>query len=220
MQEFRVDLPGLGIAAAIRAALPTPISVYSIFVCSNIGTTASVWDFNVCTAVDACDCTRGLYGQRKRVCTESWLWKQNPLPHRGLEPASVLRLAFQSDAPPTDLSRPRGMFWWIVAEKSLVFCKYHCFNGMLVIYHWSVDRVCWILMFRQRNSICSTSTVVSTGWLCVCVCVCVCLCVHMCVCVCVCVCVLFWWRYVFCSINYTVIIYSGQWPTDGFSRNR
>ena len=26
--------------------------------------------FNVRTDVDACDCTRGLYGQRKRVCTE------------------------------------------------------------------------------------------------------------------------------------------------------
>ena len=27
--------------------------------------------FNVCTDVDACDCTQGLYGHRKRVCTES-----------------------------------------------------------------------------------------------------------------------------------------------------
>ena len=29
---------------------------------------------NVRTDVDACDCTRGLYGQRKRVCSESCLW--------------------------------------------------------------------------------------------------------------------------------------------------
>ena len=29
-----------------------------------------------------------------RVCTESWLWEKNPLPHGGLEPASVLRLSF------------------------------------------------------------------------------------------------------------------------------
>ena len=49
---------------------------------------------NVRTDVDACGCTRGLYGHGKRVCTESRLWEKNPLPHRGLEPASVLRLAF------------------------------------------------------------------------------------------------------------------------------
>ena len=29
--------------------------------------------------------------------------EKNPLPHRGLEPASVLRLVFQSDALPTEL---------------------------------------------------------------------------------------------------------------------
>ena len=61
--------------------------------------------FNVRTAIDACDCTRGLYGHRKRVCTGSWLWEKNPLLHMGLEPASIQLLcsAFQSDAPPTDV---------------------------------------------------------------------------------------------------------------------
>ena len=44
------------------------------------------------------------HGHRKRVCTGSWLWEKNPLPHLGFEPASVLRLAFQSDALPTELS--------------------------------------------------------------------------------------------------------------------
>ena len=38
-----------------------------------------------------------------RVCTGSRLWQKNPLPHQGLEPASVLRLAFQSDTLPTEL---------------------------------------------------------------------------------------------------------------------
>jgi len=33
--------------------------------------------FNVRSDVDACDCTRGLYGHRKRVCTGSWLWEKN-----------------------------------------------------------------------------------------------------------------------------------------------
>ena len=32
---------------------------------------------------------------RKRVCTESWLWKENPLPHQGIEPVSA---AWRSDA--------------------------------------------------------------------------------------------------------------------------
>ena len=32
--------------------------------------------------------------------------KKNPLPHQGLEPASVLRLAFQSDVLPTEPSSP------------------------------------------------------------------------------------------------------------------
>ena len=58
----------LGMAtASARAALPTPISVCSIFVCSNTGMTASVRDFNVCTDVDACDLDTGAV----RVCTES-----------------------------------------------------------------------------------------------------------------------------------------------------
>ena len=29
-----------------------------------------------------------VYGHCKRVCTESWLWDKNPLPHRGIQPAS------------------------------------------------------------------------------------------------------------------------------------
>ena len=31
----------------------------------------------------------GSTDRRKRVCTESWLWEENPLPHRGIEPASA-----------------------------------------------------------------------------------------------------------------------------------
>ena len=31
----------------------------------------------------------GVYRHRKRVCTESWLWDENLLPHRGIEPASA-----------------------------------------------------------------------------------------------------------------------------------
>ena len=56
--------------------------------------------FNVCTDVNACDCTWGFTDTRKRVCTESGLWEKNPLLHRGFEPASA---ACQSDALPTEL---------------------------------------------------------------------------------------------------------------------
>ena len=45
--------------------------------------------FHVRTDVDACDCTRGLYGDRNKVCTGSLLWEKCALPRRGLEPASV-----------------------------------------------------------------------------------------------------------------------------------
>ena len=39
-------------------------------VCPNDGVAARVWDLLTCAlSVDACDCTRRLYGQRKRVCT-------------------------------------------------------------------------------------------------------------------------------------------------------
>ena len=62
--------------------------------------------FYMCTDVDACVCTQGLFRHRKRVCTGRWLWEKNSLPHRGLEPTSVLCLAFQSDTLPAELSPP------------------------------------------------------------------------------------------------------------------
>ena len=58
--------------------------------------------FNVRTDVVACDFTQWLYGHRKSVCTEVD-WQKHPLPQGRLEPASVLRLAFQCDALPTEL---------------------------------------------------------------------------------------------------------------------
>ena len=61
--------------------------------------------FNVLTDVNACDCTRGLYGHHEKVCTECWLWEKNPLPHRGIEPASA---AWRSDTLPTELHLSYG----------------------------------------------------------------------------------------------------------------
>ena len=87
-----------------RSSATIAISVCGIFLCPNNGVAATAEICNVHTDADACDCTRGLYGHRERVCTESGLWEKNPLPHRGLKPASVLLPAFQSDALPSELS--------------------------------------------------------------------------------------------------------------------
>ena len=40
--------------------------------------------------VNACDCTQGCMDTKKRVCTKSWLWEENPLLLWGIEPASVV----------------------------------------------------------------------------------------------------------------------------------
>ena len=70
--------------AATRATLPIPTSVCYIFVCPDNGIRLPVFGiFNTCTGVEACDCTQGLYGHRKRVCTKSRLREKNPSPHRG-----------------------------------------------------------------------------------------------------------------------------------------
>ena len=76
------------------------LTVHAVFSCVQ----TKVWRpmiriLNMRTDVNACDCTWGLYGHRKRVCTGSWLSEINPLPHRGIEPVSAAR---RSDAIPTE----------------------------------------------------------------------------------------------------------------------
>ena len=102
---------GKAIAAA-RAVLPIPNNACGIFMCQNKDMSANDWDFNVHTDINACNCTQGLYGHWKRVCTESWLHKKIPchtispdvipcgwlglkhqptnLPHQGIKTASVV----------------------------------------------------------------------------------------------------------------------------------
>ena len=72
----KFGLPYLGkAAAAARAALPISTSVRTIFVCPNgvqNGTQPAFGIFlNVYIDAEACDCTQGLYGHRKRVCTKT-----------------------------------------------------------------------------------------------------------------------------------------------------
>ena len=52
--------------------------------------------FGVHIDVDTLFAQQQLCEYHKRVCTGSWLWDENPLPHR-----AVLHLAFQSDALPS-----------------------------------------------------------------------------------------------------------------------
>ena len=51
----------------------------------------------------ACDCTRGCTETAVRESALKVDWETNRLPHQGIEPASVLRLAFRSDALPIEL---------------------------------------------------------------------------------------------------------------------
>ena len=53
--------------------------------------------FNMHANADACNCIWGLDKHHNRVCTESWLWENNPLPQGGIGSVSVLHLAFGSD---------------------------------------------------------------------------------------------------------------------------
>ena len=93
-----VASPGSGTAAA-RAALPIPISVCSICRLSRQWYGCQCSGFLTCTQLLMhAIAHRRLYGHRKGVCTGSRLWAKNPLPHRGLEPASVLR-SCQSPSP-------------------------------------------------------------------------------------------------------------------------
>ena len=87
--------------AATESRYPT-YGAYWVFKCFHNPSNSDMdyGMFNVHTNVNACDCTRGCTDTRKRVCTESWHWEKNPLPHRGIEPASA---ACRSDVPATEL---------------------------------------------------------------------------------------------------------------------
>ena len=63
------------------------------------------WTTGSLTCAQMCVFTRGCTDTRKRVCTESWLWEKNPLPHRWIEPASA---AWRSDALTNWATAPPG----------------------------------------------------------------------------------------------------------------
>ena len=83
----------------------------------------------------------GVYEHRKRVCTESWLWEKNPLPHRGIEPASA---AWRSDALPNWATSHL-----IFGTRNLNFCVRSTQCGGWWTHCWS-----WLQESRQKAISC------------------------------------------------------------------
>ena len=89
------------------------LSVCAVFSCVQTMDWLPVFGiFNVHTDDDTCDCTRVLYGHRKRVCTGSLPWDKNPLPYRGSNPSQYFAWLFsRPEALPTELSRSLQRFF-------------------------------------------------------------------------------------------------------------
>ena len=131
--------PYLGKAkAGARAALPISNSACGIFVCPNKLPVFEI--FNVRTDDNAGGCAWGMYGHRKRVCTECWLREKNPFSHLGIEPASPV---CRSDALPTDLHRPPRA---PSCKATTVMLAYYFTNWMFVL---SFIRVCFFSASRD-----------------------------------------------------------------------
>ena len=73
---------------------------------------------------------KGVCGHCKRVCTESWLWEKNPLPHQGIEPASA---ACRSYAQPPELHPHPRARRWAMAKLGVMICNHAL--GLLSTMH-------------------------------------------------------------------------------------
>ena len=69
----KFGLPSMGKAEQLQEQRYPFLSVCAVFSCVQTMAWLPVFgSFNVHTHVEACNCTRGLYWHRKRVCTGSW----------------------------------------------------------------------------------------------------------------------------------------------------
>ena len=89
------------------------LMVYAGYVCVAIIHQTLTWTTRALSCAQMlmhvnCNCMRGVYRHWLRVCSESWLPKENPLPHLGIKPASV---AWWSNAP-VPRCWTRLMFSW------------------------------------------------------------------------------------------------------------
>ena len=85
----------------------------------------------------------------KESALKSWLWEKNPLLHQGLEPVSVLCLAFQSDDLPTELSPPfisypRPYNLHLRAENQAFPCDLIIFNTVMCLDLRWPSRLGWL----------------------------------------------------------------------------
>ena len=149
-----------------RAELPIPTGVCrEIFGCPNNGMSASVWDFFMCILAHAI--THGACTCRhvKRVCIGSWRGEKNPMPHRGLEPASGLAIPLTewSDCyvyvhpqvaarkSPAQRARSGGQLWrehlslhWLPLHPGFheIFCCQHQHLWRRGHRHWGMLNCC------------------------------------------------------------------------------
>ena len=117
-------LPTCTFLCVAKAALPVPTNVY-VFVRRKSSATRSYQCVRFCVSRQryGCQClgfltcsqrwcmlycTRGLYGHRKRVCTESWLWEKNPLPDGASNPRQHCTWLFSQTL--YQLSWPRSTY--------------------------------------------------------------------------------------------------------------
>ena len=101
------NLGKITVAAIARAMVPIPTSVCGIFTCPNIGKAASVWDLVVALR---CWCVQGCPDTAKESALKvdaGTLRKKSLVAWENQTCVSIVpSMAFQSDAPPTELSCP------------------------------------------------------------------------------------------------------------------
>ena len=96
--------------------------------------------FLTCTVIDVSDCTRSCTNIVRESALKADSGRKKSLVERGTRPVSVLRLAFQSDDLPTELSRPGDWGDWTVGfrkRRDILQCVELIESG----WRWLQDRL-------------------------------------------------------------------------------
>ena len=103
-----------------------------------------------------------------RVSTGRWLWEKNLLPHKGLEPTSVLPLAFRLDAQPTALFPLVSLIWSLCTVDTCTLGSWSCVVH-LIHAHWDHDLVLytWYMHTEIMILCCTLDTCTLRSWSCV-----------------------------------------------------
>ena len=116
-EKFRLHFPGKG--SCDRVALPNlryMLQCFSVFVILRTltWTTGSL----TCAQMLMYAMHTGMHRHHKRVCPESWLWEENPLPHRRIKPTPAV---CRSDVLPTELHPYTGRDFFFFALKGITW---------------------------------------------------------------------------------------------------